>query len=106
VCSGFAGAESLFGTWSAPSLSPTEMPILIDLLPDCRARERIGDSQGRGHWTKEGEGVRIDWDVGWTGILRPEADGGRQLTTWKPDSPLTGPPDDDQPATRIATTGD
>lgn len=98
-----AGAESLEGTWSAPSLSRPDTPILIGLLPEGKATEQIGDYRSVGRWTSEGSSARIDWGKGWIGILRRTSDGEYRLLTWKGGSPLDGPPDDDKPAVRIVS---
>ncbi|WP_296808060.1 hypothetical protein [Thiocapsa sp.] len=98
--------DALEGTWSAPSLSRPETPIVIGLLPGGIATEQIGDYRGSGTWTPEGGAARIDWGKGWVGLLRPMPEGGHRLLTWKAGSPPAGPPDDDKPAERIDPAGD
>ena len=96
------GATDTFeGTWSAPSLSRPDTPIVIGLLPDGVATEQIGDYRGAGTWTSEDGSARIDWGKGWIGLLRPMPEGGYRLLTWKAGSPVAGPPDDDKPAVRV-----
>ena len=98
--------DTLEGTWSAPSLSRPETPIVIGLLPGGIATEQIGDYRGSGTWTPEDGAARIDWGKGWVGLLRPMPDGSHRLSTWKAGSPLAGPPDDDKPAERLPPAGD
>jgi hypothetical protein len=98
-----AAADDLIGTWSAPSLSRPDTPIIIGLRPDGVATEQIGDYRGAGTWTREGLTAHIDWGKGWFGILQPSGDGTYRLRTWKEGSSRDGPPDDDKPAERIPT---
>ena len=98
--------DALEGTWSAPSLSRPETPIVIGLLPGGIATEQIGDYRGSGTWTLEDGAARIDWGKGWVGLLRPMPDGGYRLLTWKTGSSPAGPPDDDKPAVRVTPAGD
>ena len=101
-----AAADALEGTWSAPSLSRPETPIVIGLLPEGVATEKIGDYRGAGTWTMEDGSARIDWGKGWVGLLRPAPDGGYRLLTWKAGTPVAGPPDDDKPAVRVEPASD
>jgi hypothetical protein len=95
-----AGPEAWSGTWSAPSLSRPDTPIIITLKPDGRATEQIGTYRGTGDWGGEAGVVRINWASGWRGVLRKSAGDGFELRTWKAGSPLDGPPDDVQAAQR------
>jgi hypothetical protein len=105
IAAAVAAADALEGTWSAPSLSRPDTPILIGLLPGGVATEAIGDYRGTGTWTREGSSARIDWGKGWIGLLRPTPSGDYRLLTWKAGSAVTGPPDDDKPAVRLAPAG-
>jgi hypothetical protein len=95
---------SVTGRWSAPSLSQPSTPLIFSLLPDGRATEQIGSYHGTGTWLVDGTTVKIAWDSGWSGHLRPSANG-FELLTWKKGSPLNGPPDDIQPARKLGTEG-
>jgi hypothetical protein len=88
------------GTWSAPSLSRPDTPIIITLMADGRASEEVGAYRGTGQWRVERGHARIDWASGWRGELRRT--GSRvELRTWKAESDLEGPPDDVQQALRV-----
>ena len=105
-CAAVGAGDALEGTWSAPSLSRPETPILIGLLPGGIATEQIGDYRSSGTWTLEDGAARIDWGKGWVGLLRTMPDGGHRLLTWKTGSSPAGPPDDDKPAVRLPPAGD
>ncbi|MBK1645825.1 hypothetical protein CKO25_14415 [Thiocapsa imhoffii] len=96
-----SASDTLEGTWSAPSLSRPDTPILIGLLPGGIATEQIGDYRSSGTWTLDDGAARIDWGKGWIGLLRPMPDGRYRLLTWKTGSSPAGPPDDDKPVVRI-----
>lgn len=101
VIPGWADNElAVTGTWSAPSLSQPSTPLIFSLLPGGKATEQVGSYRGTGTWMVDGALVKITWDSGWIGHLRPSANG-FELLTWKKGSPLDGPPDDIQPAHRI-----
>ena len=74
--------------------------MVITLQVDGRAEERIGNFEGKGSWRREKDRVRIAWDSGWLGELRPDTGGRWRLLTWKAGSDPEGPPDDNQPAIR------
>jgi|GEM_PF-2080877 len=90
------------GTWSAPSLSQPSVPIIICLHTGGTATEHVGDYRGTGTWKIEGTVAKIHWTSKWTGLLRPAANGGFELLTWKSDTQLDHAPDDIQPARRIS----
>lgn len=92
---------SFEGTWSAPSLSQPDTPIIFALLPGGKATEQIAAYRGTGRWKVENGAARISWASEWIGLLRPKAEGGFELLTWKKGSAPDGPPDDTQPARRI-----
>lgn len=93
------GDASWIGTWSAPSLSRPDTPILITLSPDGRATEQVGSYRGTGTWRTARHAALIDWASGWHGVLRRTTDG-VELRTWRAGSDPEGPPDDVQPARR------
>jgi hypothetical protein len=95
------GADVLAG-WTVPSLSQLGVNMVIRLLADGTATEEIGTFQGRGKWTREGDGYLIGWESRWTGRLQHRADGKWELSTWKPDADRNGPPSDCQVATPLA----
>jgi hypothetical protein len=92
-------AASWIGTWSAPSLSRPDTPIIITLMADGRATEEVGAYRGTGQWRVERGHAWIDWASGWRGELR-RTGSGVELRTWKAESDLQGAPDDVQPARR------
>ena len=92
-------AGSWIGTWSAPSLSQPDTPIIITLMADGRATEEVGAYRGAGRWRVERRRALIDWASGWHGEMRRTARG-VELQTWKAGSERSGPPDDVQPAQR------
>jgi hypothetical protein len=98
--------EAWTGTWSAPSLSRPSIPIIISLETDGTATEQIGDYSGTGTWKIEGAAAKIHWSSKWTGLLRPAANGGFELLTWKSDTHPDQSPDDIQPARRISSETD
>src|SRR5262245_12984660 len=87
---------SFEGTWSAPSLSQPDVPIIFSLLPGGKATEQVGAYRGVGTWKVENGTARISWASEWIGLLRPKADGGFELLTWKKGSAPDAPPDDTQ----------
>lgn len=97
-----AGTEfSFVGTWSAPSLSQPDTPIILILLPGGKASEQVGTYHGVGTWKTEAGAAKISWASGWFGLLRPTTNGGFELLTWKKGSSMEGKPDDMQPAHRV-----
>jgi acetyl esterase/lipase len=94
-------ALEFWGQWTTPSLSRPEIPITINLQPDGRASEQIGDYKGYGTWTVKGRSAVIHWDSGWTGILRAKTKSGWELSTWKKGTSKTNSPDDIQPARQV-----
>ncbi len=97
-------SEILIGSWSAPSLGAPEIRFYFTLLPDGNALAKIRDYEGKGTWNQEGGSAKIQWAGGWTGILQPTETGGFELLTWKKAGPEGSPPDDTQPATKLANT--
>jgi len=91
----------LWGKWSAPSLSQPDKSIEISLQPDGRAQEKIGNYEAYGTWNAKGNSAHILWDSGWTGIIRPSANGRWEIASWKKGTPTVQAPDDVQPARRI-----
>lgn len=91
----------LWGKWSAPSLSQPDQSIEINLQPDGRAQEKIGNHEAYGTWNAKGTSAHILWDSGWIGIIRPSANGRWEIATWKKGTPAVKAPDDVQPARRI-----
>ncbi len=106
ACATVTPARSLTGTWSAPSLSRPDQPIIFVLHSDGSASEHVADYHGRGRWETRGRTAWITWDSGWTGLLRPAPRGGHELLTWRRDHPLSSPADDRQPAVRLSAAGD
>jgi len=100
-CASPPGSAFLCGTWSAPSLSRPDQPIVITLDSSGQAFEQIGDYHGRGIWKPEQNSACISWASGWTGLLRPAAAGQWELATWKKGTSLNHRPDDVQPARRL-----
>lgn len=110
VVAGFAGGGcrgtppgegvSWIGTWSAPSLSRPDTPIIITLAADGRATEEIGAYSGTGRWREEGGNARIEWASGWRGMMC-RVGRGFELRTWKSGSGPEAGPDDVQRVQRF-----
>lgn len=92
------GAERI-AAWTVPSLSQPGVDMVIRLFADGTASEEIGTFRGEGKWTREGDGYRIGWKSGWSGVLQPDGQGKWKLLTWKPDADRNAAPNDRQVAT-------
>lgn len=96
-----AGSSSSFeGTWTAPSLSRPDTPIVFALLSNGQATEELGSYRGGGKWQVENGAAKISWESGWVSVLHAKDDGTFEIQTWKTGSPFAGPPDDVQLAQR------
>jgi len=95
--------QSLFGVWSAPSLSSPKLKINIEICADNVAYEKVGKYTATGKWSEKQPGlIEIEWEgqgQTWRNQLK-SGDGTPTLTTWRqPDTNL--PPDDVQKTTQI-----
>ncbi|MBM4226829.1 MAG: hypothetical protein FJ164_03620 [Gammaproteobacteria bacterium] len=85
--------EAFIGTWSLSDEQNDVFDVVLGADGSARSNwvkgARGAEGEG-GRWKLYGQGVRIDYDDGWTDIIRVAATGFQQVS-YSPETPLTGP---------------
>lgn len=85
--------EAFIGAWSLSDEQNDAFDVVLHADGSARsnwAKGANGAEGEGGRWRLYGQGVRIDYDDGWTDIIRVAAAGFEQVS-YSPGTPLTGP---------------
>jgi len=85
--------EAFIGVWSLSDEQNDAFDVVLGEDGSARsnwAKGANGAEGEGGRWRLYGQGVRIDYDDGWTDIIRVAAAGFEQVS-YSPETPLTGP---------------